>query len=126
VIALAGFGASCGDDSTDETSDSNDESSGSSGDYCAKLPEYFSAMGAGMGADTTDPDRLDEWAAKAEEMAAISPAELQSHWDFIVDYSGRMAEAGGDPSALQEDDVEQNGEAGSAITVHGTQECELG
>lgn len=116
VVALVGFNAGCGDDS-------NDEASGSSGEYCAELPEYFRVMGSSMAADATDSDRFDEWAAKAEDMAALAPDELRSHWDFTVDYSGRMAEAGGDLSALEPDDVEENGAAGNAIVKHATQEC---
>lgn len=117
AIALVVFGSGCGDDSDDQAGDG--------GDYCAELPDYLGVMSASMAGDETDPDRFDEWAASAKEMAAIAPDELRDHWDFVVDYSDRMARAGGDLSALREGDVARNGEAGNAIIEHGTQECGL-
>lgn len=110
AIGIGGFATGCGDDTAD---------------YCGKLPDYFRAIGESMKGDLKDPHRLDDWAAKAKEMAEIAPDELQSHWDFVVDYSGRMAKS---PTKLKlaPGDVKKNGAAGNAIMKHAKEECDLG
>lgn len=125
VIASAmGFGGlltACGDGGEGE---STDTSSGSVETYCARLDDYLLAMGEGMQADTDDPQRWDAWAAEAEETAAVAPGELREHWDFIVDYSARMSEAGGALDAMEPGDVESNGNAGNAIVQDAQERCE--
>ena len=118
VIVLAGFTAACGDDPKNQARDS-------SNGYCAKLPEYFEVMGKGMATDSADRSRYDKWAAKAKEMQAIAPDELQSHWEFLVEYSGRVARVGDFFSAQQPDDIDKNGKAGGAIVEYGIQKCGL-
>lgn len=101
--------------------------SGSDEEYCEKLPGYLQTMGESMGGDLEDPKRLAGWADAAEDMADIAPSELQKHWDFIVDYSGRMSAAGADAGkAIKSGDVKKNGEAGSAIMIDARERCGLG
>jgi hypothetical protein len=98
---------------------------GSDEEYCAKLPDYFRAMGEGMQADTKDERRWDKWAAEAEATAAVAPSELEEHWDFLADYASRMSEAGGDLNAIKPDDVKKNGTAGNAVMLDARERCNL-
>jgi hypothetical protein len=118
AIGFGGLLTACGDDeSTDTNSDSVEA-------YCARLDDYLVAMGEGMRADADDPRRWDAWAAEAEETAAVAPSELREHWDFIVDYSARLSEAGGALDAMEPGDVENNGNAGNAIVQDAQERCE--
>ncbi|WP_153416159.1 hypothetical protein [Nocardia macrotermitis] len=115
IIALAGFASACSDDS-------NAEKPKSSSTYCTELPNYFKVMFESMNKNVEDPKRFDEWAAKAKQMQAIAPDELHSSWDFLVDYSGRMA-ANADLSSMKSDDPQRNGAAGKAVVEHGQKYC---
>jgi hypothetical protein len=118
AMALGGLLTACGDDeSTDTDSDAVEA-------YCARLDDYLLAVGEGIQADAGDPRRWDAWATEAEETAAVAPSELREHWDFIVDYSARMSEAGGAVDAMEPGDVENNGDAGNAIVQDAEERCE--
>ena len=58
-------------------------------------------------------------------MAEMAPEELRTHWDFLVGYTEKVKASGGDISKITPDDVRKNGEAGTAITQHAMQKCNL-
>ena len=120
-MGFGGLLAACGDGGGEEPTGT---SAGSVEAYCARLDDYLLAIGEGMRAGADDPQRWDAWATEAEEAAAVAPDELREHWDFIVDYSARMSEAGGALDAMEPGDVEKNGDAGNAIVQDAQERCE--
>lgn len=95
---------------------------GGDDDFCDSVSQDDFDMFTNL--DPNDPDAMSEAADRLDELAADAPDDVKGDFEAAAEGFRQIADAEGDPAALQEIDSEALTTAGENITSWGNENCE--